>query len=524
MMNYSYRPRYLATASCIVITFSLISLLLIGCKPAPVASETFERASELQAQNDLSGAVSELKALLLVEPNNSEARWRLGLLYVRMGNGAGALKEISRAEKLGLVNKEVSYYRLSALQMTRAFQQLLEESQEDSLLGLEQRMEFEAQARFGLGQIEQAKLLFEDVLKTHPNRQPAIFKLALIAKHQGELVVAEEYLNDLLQLNPAHYTAWFYKADIRLRAKDFDAAEKAYQQALALYPSYIDASLGLVKLALARGDTSSADSLLTPLLQRYPYNISGNYLNALSAMQRDEPAQARSILTNILQRASRHQDSLLLLGAIEYKRGNYPLALNSLLRAGQSADKFEAASRLLAASYLGMSQPQKAVDILLPLLEQQTEDLQSMMLLAMASLSQGEYDLAHNQLASVSRLIRQGAVYSRQIAVSNLAYGDGEPRVSEDFSAVTLHSQNSVSTLVIVMSNLDAQRYERALQSLLPMLAKKDKQANPLELVLLGAAHEGLGDTRSAQTAYKQAVTLAPDYIAAQAALKRVTR
>jgi putative PEP-CTERM system TPR-repeat lipoprotein len=502
-----------------IMAFCLVALLTSGCRQAPAPSEHFKRASELEGQNDLSGAVVELKTLLSVEPDNKEARWRLGHLYVRTGYGEGALKELTRAENMGLVNEAVTRYRFQALLMTQAFQTVLDELGRDSLLGPKQRMEFEAQARFGLGQFGQAKKLFEGVLKARPERQPPMFKLALIAKYNGQLSVAERYLDGLIHLNQQHLTAWYYKADIRLRLNDFNGASAAYEQVLKLDPGQIGASLGLVKVALAQGNNLNANILLAPVLKRYPNFVSANYLAALSKLQQDKGKQAQSMLKVILQKVPQHQASLLLRGAIEYHQGHYFMAERLLFHAAKSADKFHGANRLLAATYLGIAAPEKAYNILLPLVEKQPEDIQLLGLLAFAQMSQGEYDQAQYRLAQAGRLVAQGAVHSAKIEVSNLGFGETEARVSEKFSAVTLQTQHSGATLVTMMAALIEQHYEQALQSGLAAVA--DHPDNPLLLQLLGAAHEGLENRDKAQALYEKVLLLAPSYSAARSALNR---
>ncbi|HNO35890.1 MAG TPA: tetratricopeptide repeat protein, partial [Nitrospira sp.] len=78
----------------------LFMLLITGCDRDKTDVEYVEQAKHYQDAGEMAKAGIELKNALRVNPNNGEARRLLGMLYLTIGNGEGAEKELRRAVDL----------------------------------------------------------------------------------------------------------------------------------------------------------------------------------------------------------------------------------------------------------------------------------------------------------------------------------------------------------------------------------------------------------------------------------------
>ena len=89
------------------LTLAIILLLLSGCDAAPDSATLLANAAAAQDRGDHRAAVIELKNLLQAQPEHREARWRLGSIYLQLGQGRAAVKELERAQRLGHSSEEL---------------------------------------------------------------------------------------------------------------------------------------------------------------------------------------------------------------------------------------------------------------------------------------------------------------------------------------------------------------------------------------------------------------------------------
>ncbi|MCF6239008.1 MAG: tetratricopeptide repeat protein [Candidatus Marinimicrobia bacterium] len=108
----------------------LLVFLLAGCDGLfneVSDAEYVSRAQTFLDEGKLKSASIELKNALANNPDNAQARWLLGRLYVEMGNGIVAEKELNKALNLGVSNGSVLPYLLEALLLQKKYKEVLEQ-------------------------------------------------------------------------------------------------------------------------------------------------------------------------------------------------------------------------------------------------------------------------------------------------------------------------------------------------------------------------------------------------------------
>ena len=78
--------------------FTLSMLLLFSCVQGVMAEDYLSEAKRHLAEGDVSSAVIQLKNTLQEDPANADARLLLGRIYLDLGDGASAEKELKRAK------------------------------------------------------------------------------------------------------------------------------------------------------------------------------------------------------------------------------------------------------------------------------------------------------------------------------------------------------------------------------------------------------------------------------------------
>ncbi|RMD78639.1 MAG: tetratricopeptide repeat protein, partial [Gammaproteobacteria bacterium] len=216
----------------------LLAAGLGGCERAhqPTPAEHVARAKAYTDQGRYREAAIELKNALRAQPDNAEARWLLGRLYLEVSDGASAEKELLRARELGVQPQAV------ALPLARAY--LLQGEPEKALAALREarprgpRQEALAaalavEALVGAGRLEEAAARLEEALKAHPRSGRLQLAAARLALARRDRPHALKQARQAVALDPSLGQAWLLLGDLLRDTGRPQEALKAYDQAVA---------------------------------------------------------------------------------------------------------------------------------------------------------------------------------------------------------------------------------------------------------------------------------------------------
>lgn len=120
------------------------------------------------------------------------------------------------------------------------------------------------------GKIEEAKSLYEQVLKKTPTDMETLYLLGTACSQLGKFVDATKYLKKALDIDPEHPET-LNNMGLTLKAlREYDAALMYYERALALRPDYADAHNNLGNVLELLGKLDEAESHLRRALELNP--------------------------------------------------------------------------------------------------------------------------------------------------------------------------------------------------------------------------------------------------------------
>ena len=99
----------------------------------------------------------------------------------------------------------------------------------------------EAVAMHKQGRLEQAKQIYEEILKSNPSHFDALHFLGLIALQEKHYQDAADLLSRAIQINPKSAAACYNQGIILFELKQFEAALQSYDKAISLKPDYAEA-------------------------------------------------------------------------------------------------------------------------------------------------------------------------------------------------------------------------------------------------------------------------------------------
>ena len=261
-----------------------------------------QRAKDLKTAGKLQSSVIELKNALQKSPDNAEARWLLGEIYLDLGQAPEAEQELAKAKELGYGEEAVQVPLGRALLAEGLYQRVLSEIEANPAFSPASQSKIIAvrgEAHFGLRHFDQACALFAQSIDIDQSDVPGYWGLSKCAGAKGNLPEARAQLEKALKLEEKNGGTWTMLRDIERLANNQSEAEAAYANALKYKPDDLDALLG----------------------------------RAASRITANRPEEAAKDIDAVLTVAKAHPVASHLRGVIQYGKGNYADAKTSFERA-----------------------------------------------------------------------------------------------------------------------------------------------------------------------------------------------
>jgi superkiller protein 3 len=211
--------------------------------------------------------IAELEKLLGTEPDDFQARCRLGELYFSKGRLDDALTEVQKSIEMaeGLrseMNRSLAMYysNLGTIYATK-------------------------------NMIEEAEAQFKKALDVHKDDVLALFNLGRVYAEKRKFMEAKTYYERLVEVTPEDPIAWYNLAGVYVELDNpsvsdyntMDMAQQCYLRTLELDPKHLEASFKLMEIALNHKKTDLAIKVMEDAVEQNPdeplvyYNLISTY-------------------------------------------------------------------------------------------------------------------------------------------------------------------------------------------------------------------------------------------------------
>lgn len=491
--------------------------LLTACGGEDSATLLANAQAKLAA-GDHKTAMIQLKNAVAKDPNNAEARYELGKLYLDQNDLASAEKEFLRARESGYAASEVNPLLARTLLRQGEFQRVLDDlaAPADTDPSAATIQALRASALLGLGRKDEAGSEVQRAFETAPNNPDVHLVRAHLALAGGDIERAMEALDEALRNDQQHRDSLLLKADLlRATGKTAEAAA-VYRAVVKADPRQINARLALARMALAQNKTAEARSEVDAALETMPNSLQARYTEALIDFREKKTEVARDHLAGVLTAAPQYVPALLLGGSIEYTLGNLQMAETHLKKVVKAAPNNLYAVRLLAATQLRLARPDDAARTLAPALRSNPPDAAVLVVAGEIAQAKKEFAQASAYFEQAAKLNPGSAIIRTELGLSRLAEGD-ERAMADLQAAADMEGANGRADTVIILSQLEKKQFDAALQSIAAL--EKKQGATPLTWNYRGAAHLGKRDLARARDSFNQALRLDPGFFPAAANL-----
>ena len=503
-----------AFRSPVRVTVMALVLLLAACGQVSYTPEQhLERGVAFQEQGDLSAASIEFRNVLQQEPSNAEGRYRLGMLLLQLGDGAGAAQELERARAGGWDADEVRLPLIRAAFLRERFGRVMDETRLlDSFTEAQvpEVLTLRGMALLGMGNPREAGQAFVQALNLEPGRVDAqigmaVVEMSVAADGTGD---ARRWLETALEADSQSGQAWGLLGSLERTAGRLDEADAAYTKAIqhsfSPYAFHVERAL----TRLARADMDGMEQDLRAMRRLDPQAPGNGYIQGLIRYTQGRYSEAQSAFEESLATAPDFQPAVFSLGVTHFALQNWQQAEYNLQRFLRSHPDSDQAERLLARVRLMTGDMDRAEPLLRSVLGRNPDDPEVLSWLGNVYFARGQYTEGVEHLRRLASIRPDDPESRSALAAGLLQSGDHEEGLRELEAAVELAPGEYGLEASFILNVIRNREFERALTAVEDMLERLPD--NPLPYNLRATAYAAMGDMRQAREALLKALELAP--------------
>ena len=499
----------------------LVAYAAGGCTKQVSVTDLIRDARAYKAKGESSAAIIQLSNALRKEPNNIEALLLGGRIFADTGELLQAENHLRKAIELGAAPEQALPAMGRVLLEMQRYRQVLADIEPDSRFNAESRAEISllrGRAEMELGALKDAKADFSLALPAKPLE--AKLGLAQVAAAQRDTVNAYKLVDQVIEIAPANADAWLVKGDFLRGESRMPEAAAAIQQSLKLRPAHVPALLSMALLHLQARKTADARAAIDQATKIAPAAPTVHYARALFSLHERNYSNCRDELQYVFRFIPDHMPSLLLSGALFHATGQFEQAQKAFLTFLKRSPENLYVLKLLAATLIKKAQPQSAAYVLEPALAQRPNDTELLALMGEAHLQSGDMDKARNYLETAVKLDPGNSNLRASLAVARLGAGENELGLADLETAVGAGNADMPTEGYLIATLIGQKHVDKALQRVQVIEEKRPNE--PATYQLKGAVYLAQADLENARASFTRALTVAPTYYPAAAALAQM--
>lgn len=497
----------------------VLALALASCG-GPSETDYVASAKDLVQKRDFKAATIQLKSAIQLNPQAAEVRFLYGKVLLETGDAAAAAVELRKAAELGYDANLLAPLLASALVQVGEAKQVVEQfasknlTQPDDIASLKTSL---ALAYARLGETAKAARSIDEALAAKANHIPALLARAGLAAQNKEFAVAIATLDEILKLDATRFDAWMLKAEIQQRGLgDSVAALASYRKVIELRKETMGAHEALVTLLITAKDLPGARAHVAEMKKTLAERPETRMLEAQLAYVDKDFKKARELAVPLVQLAPNNPLVLQLAGASEYQLGALPQAENLLAQAVKVAPGLPMATALLARLHVRSGQPEKALEVLQPVLSTAEPPAELLLIAGEAHLQTGNSELADQAFSRAAKVAPSSARAHTALALNQIGKGQSAEGLSA-LESISSKDSGTSADLALIASHLRRKDLAKAAQAADVLVRKRPDSAAAHNL--RGRVLALRGDAAGARDSFERAMALDGKYFPALVSL-----
>ncbi len=509
--------------SALIALLAAAALIATGCSKGQNTEELLASARAFAEKKEDAAAMIQVKALLQQDPQSGPGRLLLGKLLLNGGDPTAAIVELNKALERAVPEDEV------VPEIARAMVQTGQDAKLISQYGATQLKDPTAAADLATSlatahamrnDAERAQQLSARALQLKPGFIPAVILQARLKVVGNDAEGALLLLQEVLARDPGNDQAGVLQGNLLLTArKDNDAALAAFRRVLATHPKSVASHLAVIGILRQTNKLDEAKAQFAELKKAAPNHPDTLFLEAQQRFDDTNYAGTREITERLLKAMPDNPRVLLLAGATEYRLRSYVQAEGHLAHALKVAPGLLGARHLLAQTHLRTGQPNKALEVLAPVVDGGKADGGTLALTGEAHLALGDAKRADEAFQRAAKAAPEDPRVRTAVALNQMIKGDSAGAISE-LESVAAADRGTRADLALITARLRANDLAGALKAV-DGLQKKTPD-RPLPDLLRGRILLAKKDLPGATAALEAALKKDPKYFPAVATLASI--
>lgn len=512
-----------AAARAALAAFATTTLLVLGGCNNGSEVDLVASGKEYLEKKDAKAAVIQLKNAISRNPQSAEARALLGRALLESGDPVAAAVELRKAQELKAPDETV------LPDLARAMLLIGEESKVIAQFGDLRLRDSDATADL-LTTVAAAHVLGNDLdkaraalragLQAKPMYAPAITLQARLRAADGDVDGALFLLDELLSREPNNERAGVLKGEVLWMGKQDEAgAMAAFRKVLAAKPESFLAGSMVVSMLMQQGKVDDARAQYESLRRIAPNHPEVLFYEAQFAFAERDYKKVREVADRILKYMPDNVRTLELAGAAEFRQRNWLQAEALLARALKNAPGLMLSRQMLAQVYLRTGMPNKAVEVLQPVVEGPNPDGNSLALAGEAWLQLGDMRRSDAAFQRAAKVAPDDARVRTSVAMAQMARGNAAPAM-KDLEAIAAADRGPRADLALITGHLRNNDAAAALKAIDALDKKLPERA--LAPQLRGRVLLSRNDIPGATKAFEAALAREANYFPAVASLAAI--
>ena len=443
----------------------LLSTILLGCGDSKTSAEHLTEAKVAFQNGKSNAAIISLKNILKIEKNNAEARFLLGIIYVKEGLWQNAQKELVRAAESGY-KQDALYSSLAKvyynLEDSASIEELFTQSEKFSKKAALKANVFLAMSYLKDNDLPRSDVTLTDLLAVNDNSE--YYQLAQAVQYwsQANPEKALEIVIDIIANNPNFPEAFEYQAYfLNTLGKPLEASDS--------FSSYLDIHPGASQIRLrymmSLADASKfmkAEEQADLLMVISSNNPLVNQVKAQGRLIEGDFEAAKEFSEIALKNKTDLIGATIIAGYSSYKLGQLEVAYGHLRRLKNNLSLQHPARRLLSAIALELGYLDEAYNEIEKASPAEL-DVDFLSLSSSQLFKKGDLVKASNLLDKAQELDPLNSQLSYQKGLLKIVNNDPE---SIHFLEQALKSNPDFEQAIslLVMEHLKSNRFDEALE------------------------------------------------------------
>ena len=494
----------------------LVSVVaLSGCGQDESAQEYLDAAAAYETAGDYAAAAVQIKNAIQIDPNNQQARTKLGFMHMRRGDFASAKKELERAKKLGNADDKINQAIVEALIMQGQHDEAATELALNGDFSQFEWRKLQAGLDLRVGRYEDARDTLVELLAEQPDNAQVRASLVASLLELGNKDEAKKVLNEAIEADVNNASLWIIKGQLAIIDQDYEQAGAAYNRSLEIEPKAYPAMLGRIVAAVGMEKFDVAESYFETLPEGSDGDLRVIYLRGIVAEGKGLVAQALAHFKAVIQQYPDHQEALQKLARLHFEEGDTARSIEYLQRLTALYPQNKEYRKQLGAAQLAAGRLDNAFEELVGMglnIQEQT-DANLLALLGSAYSKQGQFNEGVESLTRAHELAPESTPIAIQLALSHLRSGELSEAAKLLDAIREREPDNQTANVLAILAYSDGQQ-EKANSLMAEMIASRPDEGLPLNMrgfILMQA-----GDLENAREDFEKAIevdsTFVPPY------------